>query len=209
MPSRLDHIVVVAHTLAAGAEFVEKALGIPPGLGRRHAHMGTHNLLLALGACVYLEVVAVDPDAPPVSRPRWFGLDMLPPVPPARLAAWVADTDDIRAHDSPALGAVETMEREGLTWQMTATADGSLPLAGAAPLLIQRAPGIAHPASRLPDVGLRLRRLHIRHPSPADAAALLARIEFSAQPGIDLAQGAACSLSAEIDTPLGVRVLGG
>lgn len=207
MPSRLDHIVVVAPSLASGAALVEQSLGVPPGLGRSHPHMGTHNLLLSLGPSVYLEVVAMDPDAPPAARPRWFGLDDVPAQSAARLAAWVANTDDIHAHAIPALGVVEQMEREGLTWQMTSTADGHPPLSGAAPLLIQRATNF-HPASRLPDVGLRLRCLHIQHPRPGDVAAVLAHMALDDAPRVVLTEGAACTLAAEIETPVGVRWLG-
>jgi Glyoxalase-like domain len=207
MPAHLDHIVVVAHSLAAGAEFVERSLGLRPGPGRKHQNMGTHNLLLSLGASVYLEVVAVDPEAASMSRPRWFGLDHLATEPAARLAAWVANTDDIQAHASTELGVVEKMEREGLTWKMSTTSDGNPPLSGAAPLLIQRATNF-HPASRLPDLGLRLRRLRIRHPYPDQIAQVLARIELADAPNVTLEQGTDCALCAEIETPFGVRALG-
>ena len=60
MLTRLDHLVVVASTLEAGAQFVEQALGVAPSPGRRHPHMGTHNLLLSLGPAAYLEVAAID-----------------------------------------------------------------------------------------------------------------------------------------------------
>jgi hypothetical protein len=207
MAARIDHIVVVAHSLDAGAEFVQQSLGYSPGPGRKHHHMGTHNLLLSLGASIYLEVVAIDPEAAPISRPRWFGLDSLAAQPKARLAAWVADTDDIHLDASPELGDVEKMEREGLTWQMSMTPDGSAPLSGAAPLLIQRATNF-HPASRLPDVGLRLRRLKLGHPQPEGVARLLARLELPDTPSITLQQAAPPTLCAEIETPLGVRSLG-
>ena len=206
MPSHLDHIVVVAPSLGMGAALVEQSLGTPPGLGRKHPHMGTHNLLLSLGPSVYLEIVAIDPDAPPVSRPRWFGLDDVPAQSTARLAAWVANTDDIQAHTSPALGVVEQMEREGLTWQMTSTANGHPPLSGAAPLLIQRATSF-HPASRLPDVGLRLRCLHIQHPRPDYVAQVLASMALADALRVVLTAGPACALAAEIETPQGMRWL--
>lgn len=95
MSAYLDHITVVAPSLAAGSRLVHQALGIEPGPGRTHPEMGTHNRLLRLGDTVYLEVIAPDPDAPPTSRPRWFGLDHVSPTTTPRLAAWVARTDDI------------------------------------------------------------------------------------------------------------------
>ena len=111
MVARLDHIAVVAHTLDAGAAHVEAALGVRPGPGRKHPGMGTHNRLLALGSDVYLEVISVDPEAGSIGRPRWFGLDALLSDAPARLAAWVASTDDIASCALPELGEVETMHR--------------------------------------------------------------------------------------------------
>ena len=204
---RLDHLVVVAASLEAGSQFVEQALGIAPGPGRRHPHMGTHNLLLSLGPSAYLEVAAIDPQAPPIARPRWFGLDDLAATSAPRLAAWVANTDDILSVASPELGEVETMQREGRTWQMTVTADGRPPLSGAAPVLIQRSGG-AHPAAALPESGLRLRALRIYHPAATEVRALLSKMGLSTQAGVSVAFGTTCSLVADIDTPFGLRSLG-
>ena len=207
MVARLDHITVVAPTLEAGAAYVEAALGMLPGAGRTHPHMATHNLLLALGSDVYLEVISVDRGAAPVKRPRWFGLDHVLPGSTARLAAWVASTDDIAGAAVPELGDVETMRREHHTWKMTAGADGSLPLDGAAPLLIQRSSSV-HPAAALPPTGLHLQRLRIRHPSPSQVLALFAKIGLASQPSITVTRGNECSLVAEIQTPFGPRELG-
>lgn len=206
MPICLDHITVVAPSLDVGSRFVYQALGIEPGPGRTHPGMGTHNRLLALGEFVYLEVISPDPDAPPVSRPRWFGLDEVTPATLPRLAAWVARTDDITSAAIPELGPVETMSRAGHIWQMTVTSDGSLPLSGAAPSLIQRSSAV-HPASVLPDVGLRLRRLRIHHPAPALVLAALERIGLDSDPEVAVLHGNTCTLVAEIETPSGPREL--
>jgi hypothetical protein len=206
MPTCLDHITVVAPSLDVGSRFVHQALGMEPGPGRTHPGMGTHNRLLALGEFVYLEVIAPDPDAPPVSRPRWFGLDLVTPDTIPRLAAWVARTDDIASAAIPELGPVETMSRAGHTWQMSVTIDGGLPMSGAAPSLIQRASTV-HPASVLPDVGLRLRRLRIHHPTPALVLAALDRIGLASDPEVAVLHGNTCMLVAEIDTPSGPREL--
>jgi len=208
MAARLDHITVVAPNLEAGAAYVEAALGVPPGAGRKHPGMATHNLLWALGSAVYLEVISPDPEAAPVARPRWFGLDRTLPSPTARLAAWVASTDDIAGTAVSDLGEIETMRRETHTWRMTITADGSVPLDGACPLLIQRTSSI-HPAAALPQRGLHLQGLRIRHPAPSQVLALLARIGLDSQPAVTVTQGNECSLVAEIQTPFGLRELGG
>ena len=208
MAARLDHITVVAPNLEAGADYVEAALGVPPGAGRKHPGMATHNLLLALGPAVYLEVISPDPQAAPVKRPRWFGLDHMLPSSTARLAAWVASTDDIANAPVSDLGDVETMRRETHTWRMTVRADGSVPLEGAGPLLIQRTSSV-HPAAALPQRGLHLRELRIRHPAPEQVLALFARIGLATQPAVTVTQGNECSLVAEIQTPFGLRELGG
>jgi hypothetical protein len=169
--------------------------------------MATHNLLLALGADAYLEVISVDPAALPVQRPRWFGLDLVLPGTPARLAAWVASTDAIAKAATPELGEVESMRREHHTWEMTVTRDGSVPLGGAAPLLIQRSSNVNPVAALLPR-GLVLRRLRVRHPMPSEVVALFARIGLVSQPSVLVEEGNECSLAAEIETPFGLRELG-
>jgi hypothetical protein len=176
---RLDHITVVAPRLAAGPAYVEAALDVAPGPGRSHSNMGTHNLLLALGPNIYLEVIAVDPAAASVTRARWFGLDHVQPRSAPRLAAWVASTHDIASAATPELGDIETMCRETHTWQMAVRSDGAIPLGGAAPLLIQRSPG-ADPVAALPKHHFRLERLVIRHPDPTRVLALLRSLALQA-----------------------------
>jgi hypothetical protein len=59
-----DHLAIGAETLDEGVEAVEAALGVPLAPGGGHPAMGTHNRLLSLGPGEYLEVIAIDPDAP-------------------------------------------------------------------------------------------------------------------------------------------------
>ncbi len=207
MVARLDHITVVAPSLEAGTAYVEAVLGVTPGAGRKHPAMATHNLLLDLGSGVYLEVIAPDPQAVPVQRPRWFGIDRVRQGSPARLAAWVARTDDIAKAARPELGEIVSMSREHHTWQVTVTKDGSVPLGGAAPMLIQRASS-ALAAAALPPSGLAIRRLRVRHPSPSRILALFESIDLASHLPVVVTEGSECSLVAEIDTPFGPRELG-
>jgi hypothetical protein len=205
--TRLDHLVVVAPTLDAGAAWVRAALGADLRPGGRHGRMGTHNRLLRLERAAYLEVTSIDPAAPPPGRPRWFGLDHLAPDAAPRLAAWAARTDDVAAAAAASpepLGAVEPMSRGDLRWRLTVPPDGSLPLGGAGPLLIEWDMG-PHPAERLPDDGFELVRLTVTHPDHERVGRLLASIGFAGPVGV--VAGEAVKLAAHVRTPAGVRCL--
>jgi hypothetical protein len=201
---RLDHLAVVAGRLEDGVAAIERLLGVPMAGGGRHALMGTHNRLLGLGD-IYLEVIAIDPDAPPPGRPRWFDIDRF--TGPPRLTNWVAACDDLAAEVAlgpEGIGAALSLARGDFRWQMAVPADGRLPFDGGFPALI-RWEGTAHPAPALPDHGLRLSRLEIGHPA-ADRlrSALAGRI---ADPRITITAAPTVTLHATIDTPAGPRSL--
>lgn len=210
---RIDHLVVVAGTLDAGCDHVEQAIGVRPAGGGVHARMGTHNRLLSLGPSVYLEVIAIDPAAPHPGRPRWFGLDERSPHDPPHLATWAARTTTLDASLAAArepLGAAEPMSRGDLHWRIAIPPDGALLLGGPAPTLIEWARPEDHPAGRLPDSGCRLVALGLRHPQPARLQALLGRLGFDPGPvrwSVD--EASRPGLTAQIQTPAGLRTLGG
>jgi hypothetical protein len=209
---RIDHLAIVAPTLQAGSDALYAQLGVRPQTGGQHARMGTHNLLLRLGDAVYLEVIAVDPGVPAPARPRWFGLDRLAADAPPRLACWVARTDDIAAAAAAAapvpVGEVLPMSRGALGWRITVPADGSLPLGGAAPALIQWDTA-AHPAATLEDLGCTLVALELQHPEPSRVQALFERLGL-AGPAVTLTvrEAVAPGLLAWVRTPAGLRSLG-
>ena len=173
----LDHLVVAARTLEEGAAWCEATLGVVPEAGGRHALMGTHNRLLAVSSArfprSYLEIVAVDPDAPVPSRRRWFELDT-PAIRQAlvagpRLVHWVARTHAIDAsaaalraagHDPGMAVAAERMTPRGLLrWNITLRDDGGRPAEGAVPLLIEW--GGEHPCEALPASGVALEGIEL------------------------------------------------
>jgi hypothetical protein len=165
---KIDHLVMGAATLAQAVDWCERELGCTPALGGRHALMGTHNRLLALGPRCYLEFIAIDPDAPaPTAHRRWFGLDE--PATQARLAQgpallhWVAACDDIGAARAALLqlgadpGEPTPAARGDYRWQITIRPDGLPQRGGAVPALIQwEGP---HPADLLPPSPWRLLQL--------------------------------------------------
>jgi catechol 2,3-dioxygenase-like lactoylglutathione lyase family enzyme len=210
---RIDHLVVTAPDLGRGVAYLSDLLGVPLQRGGEHALMATHNYLLRLGDAVFVEVIAPDPAAPRPARRRWFALDDLTPATPPRLAAWAAGTGDIRAVVAAAsepVGEITALLRNGLRWDITIPADGSLPLGGAAPMAIQWHGG-ATAVDRLPDAGCALRGLRLCHPEAPRVAHLLGSIGCD-DPRIavdPLPAGERPYLLADIDTPTGRKQLGG
>ncbi|MBW7902740.1 MAG: VOC family protein [Rhodocyclaceae bacterium] len=206
----LDHITVTAFSLETGAAFVRETLGVSPQIGGEHPRMATHNLLLRLGDAMFLEVIAPNPAVPAPARPRWFALDGLGPQSPPSLSTWVVRTADIRAAvaaSSEPLGNIEPMSRGALDWLITIPADGSVPLDGIAPALIQWHADV-HPAARLEDRGLSLARLEIVHPDPDRISRLLSSLTLDAPVSVLSApSGALAHLVAHIHTPHGLRIL--
>jgi len=220
----IDHIVIAARDLQAGAAFVEARLGVRPEQGGKHSMMGTHNLLLYLGGTSYLEVIAIDPAAAAPAHPRWFGLD--DPRSRRRLAqcpqivTWLAAVDDIaQAVDACSYdaGAALAMSRGGFDWQVTVRADGALAHGGLAPGLIQWPPG-RHPAGALQDQGCRLRALRLLADRPGELALALASVgadglvEIAAAPvaapdGLAAGSSARCHIEAVIESPKAVVTL--
>ena len=151
----LDHIVIGAASLEAGVAWCEATLGVAPGPGGKHAFMGTHNRLLRIDgpgfAQAYLEIIAIDPAAPPPGRARWFGLDdgavqaqlaqgpcLLGAVvrtPNVEMLRWGL----ITLGDVPGdlLAAQRATPQGTLSWRILVRDDGALPAGGGLPTLIQ------------------------------------------------------------------------
>ncbi|MBA3771444.1 MAG: VOC family protein [Ramlibacter sp.] len=217
--SHVDHLVVAARTLDEGVQWCEATLGVTPRAGGRHAFMGTHNRLLRISSGsyprAYLEIIAVDPAAPPPGRRRWFDLDD-PALQHAvqqqpRLIHFVASTLDAASalkalsglgiDRGPLLHAERPTPEGLLRWQITVRRDGQRLFYGALPTLIQW--GDTHPADAMPDSGLALQALRISHPRPADVQAALGAIALQE---VSAGQGPP-NLVATLATPKGVVVL--
>ncbi len=198
----LDHLIIAAKALESGTAWLEELLGVPLQAGGQHAFMGTHNRLLRLGS-VYLEVIAIDPDAPAPNRPRWFGLDSLLLEQP-RLIHWVARTDaltSMAALSLEPLGVVTDAARGDLRWRITIPDDGHLPLDGLVPTLIEWSS--PHPVSKLPESSCELVALTASHPQPERVRAALESIGAR----LEVSKGVIPALTAVISSPNGLVTL--
>ncbi|GGE49349.1 VOC family protein [Actibacterium pelagium] len=197
----LDHIVISTRDLDAGAAHVEDLLGVPLAPGGEHPDMGTYNRLLSLGPDCYLEVIAINPDAPDPGRPRWYALDRFQGD--TRLTNWVVNwpTGMDLPHRPEGTGPMLPIQRGDLRWRMTIPEDGELPFDNTAPaILIWDSPQT--PAQLLPDQGCALISLNIEHPDAVELANYYER-DLMGQ-GVEFIEAAKPKLSALIETPNGM-----
>ena len=208
----LDHLVVAATSLAQGVAWCESTLGVTPGPGGKHPLMGTHNRLMKISTPAYpdcfLEIIAVDPDAPPPGRVRWFGLDdatlqrSLAETP--RLLHAVARSTMLDMHrwglitvgqkPGEPLSASREMPDGLLQWDILVREDGQLNCGGALPTLMQWKG--THPASRMPESGLTLKSVTL-HGVPTRARDVL-RLR-----GVQVLPEAGPAIVATLATPRG------
>lgn len=197
---RLDHLAIAAETLKDGVAWAEEKLGVTFLAGGQHARYGTHNRLLGLADDLYLEVIAIDPDAAS-DGPRWFGLDDFKG--PPRLTNWICEPDDFDAFMVHGMQKV-TMTRGDLRWDMGVPADGSLPMGGAFPTVLHWHTDTP-PGKRLASSGCALARLTVCHPQ---ADAIAAQLDGQLHdPRVDFDNAPDIRLTALIDTPNGQVVL--
>jgi hypothetical protein len=215
LASQVDHLVVAADSLAQGVAWCEATLGVTPEAGGKHAFMGTHNRLLLVGApqfpLAYLEILAIDPDAPDPGRKRWFDLDD-PDLREAirqepRLVHFVASCERAAAGTRALAGlgiergTLLPAERQTplglLQWKIGLRDDGQRLFYGMLPTLIEW--GQVHPADGLPESPVALLSLAATHPRPDDLSAAYAAIGLGE---VAVRQGPP-NLAAAFSTPRG------
>lgn len=198
-----DHIAIAAENLADGVQYLEDSLGVKMTPGGEHVLMSTHNRLLGLLDGLYLEVIAINPDAPDPGRPRWFDLDNFRGTP--RITNWILRCDDLAASLATLpirAGEPVVLSRGDLRWQMAVPTDGKLPYDNMAPALIEW-DGDAHPANRLPQSGVRMTGFDIQHP---EAGTLKSLFSATKGPALHFNTGDA-RFTAHFETPHGPRSL--
>lgn len=209
---KLDHLTVIAPTLAEGVSHVRTCLDLDVPFGQHHRYMGTHNHLLQLKEAVYLEIVAIDPRGDRPARARWFGLDDQEKVRAdwdegRRLRGWVARTDMIDvvlAGREHILGKKVALPMADPSFDFAIPDDGSLPLDGAVPSIIDRR-GKSRSMATIADLDARLRSFSLEHPDPASVLALYRDLEIDRPPIV--VQGSALRYRAQIETLTGTKEL--
>lgn len=209
---KLDHLTVIAPTLAEGVEHVENCLELKIPFGTRHDYMGTHNHRVQLDDNVYLEIIATDPEGNRPDIARWFGLDNQKQVRSdwnegKRLRGWVASTTGIenvlQAH-SDVFGRKVDLPFSNPSFCFAIPLDGSLPLAGAAPSLIDH---LDDPTSmsEIPDLGAKLQSITLEHPDPDTIKTLYRNLLIDRPPVV--IRGSDLCYRAQIKTPSGLKEL--
>jgi hypothetical protein len=206
MRCEFDHLVIGCRDLDQGSAWLAALLGVEAQAGGKHPLMGTHNRLVRLGEGSFIELIAIDPDAPPPARPRWFSLDT--PELRARLAAspllltWVVRTDRIveAVTRVPELGQVHAATRGVYSWRITIPEDGSLQFGGLLPTVIQW-DGDAHPAAALEEKGCALHELSLAHPMSAGLVPMFRALRIAGP--VDLKPGPK-ELVALVQAPKGI-----
>jgi Glyoxalase-like domain len=206
--SFIDHLVIGAHTLEEGRNYVHQTLGIFPESGGEHITMGTHNCLLKLGNSIYLEVIAVNRDVRQPDRPHWFGLDEFFSQSKPRLLTWVVRTNDVneaKKRSNISFGEIENMDRGNLEWLITVMQDGSMPMQGVAPTLIQWKTD-QHPTDSLSESGCSLVQIEGYHPKAKVISEVLQSICFEGIFSVEKSgQDTKPSLIAYIEIQKGIR----
>lgn len=208
----LDHLTVIAPTLVEGVAHVRDCLDLDVPFGTRHEYMGTHNHRLQLGSSIYLEIIAIDPEGIAPDRPRWFGLDDRKKVKAdwddgRRLRGWVANTsaiDLVLSTHGAIFGEKVALPMVNPSFAFAIPADGSLPLDGVAPSLIDHW-GDPTPMASIPDLGARLRSFILEHPRPAAVEALYDELCTEGAPVVVEAPDR--RYRALVETPSGLKEL--
>ncbi|WP_417811368.1 VOC family protein [Thalassospira alkalitolerans] len=209
---KLDHITVIAPTLAEGVRHVRNCLDLDVPFGTCHDYMGTHNHRLQLGNNVYLEIVALNPDGIAPGRARWFGLDDQDRIRSdwedgRRLRGWVAATESIDALVSThgaIFGEKVLLPTGNPTFAFAIPANGSLPLDGGVPSIIDHQDDPTSMAD-IPDFGACLLSMILEHPDPASIEALYCELSIDRPPVV--VRGADVRYRAQIETPTGLKEL--
>ena len=208
----LDHLLIGAATLEAGLAWLEARTGVRAAPGGSHPGLGTWNALASLGPAQYIEIIAPDPGQPGVETVYVPGLREFPEP---RIATWAARGVNLASAlaaslppdllcDPPRRGERVRMDGTRLRWTLafpTHRRHGTF--GGALPFLIEWDSLETQPGRSTPS-GLTLRGMTIRHPESEELQGALGSLGIESV----VEQGSMASIQVELDTPLGVVLVG-
>ena len=199
----LDHIVISGKTLDEASDHIASSLGVKLQDGGCHDRYATHNRLLGLENGIYLEAIAVNPEAKKPVLPRWFDLDNFNEKP--RITNWVCRSKNIKFEVKNIFSEstqIIKMKRNQLKWLMTVPRNGILPFGGAFPAVLQWETN--PPVAQLVPSKCRLKHMTIFHPEVIE---LQKKIQSFKDPRISFEPNDKVTFFAEFDTPNGIRSL--
>lgn len=210
--TKIDHLVIGAATLGQGVDYVKHVLGVNIPFGGEHEKTGTHNHLMQLGDSLFLEVIALNPQAGNEDRLSWYGLDNVAVQRSInrqpRLLTWVVNTTDISGlidNNTFNFGKPTLISRGRLSWHFGLPDDGNLFEDGALPYVIAWNTN-EHPAANMANLGCEFKKLEIYHPSIDWLEKTLTSID--AVELVDLHQTSKpAHIIVTIDTPSGLKQL--
>ncbi len=211
MNNRIDHIAIGASSLENGVAALKATLGVTVPSGGKHVAMSTHNCVMQSGNESFLELIAIDPDAPAPARTRLFTLD--DPKTQARLKerpralCWVVQTDNLDqvvANSPVSLGEVINLSRGDLTWRLTVPNYGHLPENAMLPVFIEWSPG-PHPSTMQRDLGVKLNKVILSHPEPDALNAMFVQLKVDHLATIY--KGPQSAQAFELSSPNGVVII--
>jgi hypothetical protein len=197
--AQVDHILLGIDDLDRGIAAFEQLTGVRPAYGGKHPG-GTHNALVSLGDGLYLEILALQPNAKP-SGP-FAGLDTLRTLTPIGWAVSATDVADIRKRmdaagmplSQPSVGSRVTPAGATLSWQ-------SLDLKERieqAPFFIVWGPKSPHPSTTSPG-GCRMEHWRVAGPNHKSLAQLRRTLDLA----VEIKEAAATSLHLSLACPKG------
>jgi len=160
---QVDHIIVAVADLEAGIDEFREKTGIEPVFGGIHPGRGTQNALVALGAGVYLEILAPQTDIEIPEELEWMlELETMTPTGFAVSTSDIESTASILSDSgfaaaNPSSGSRATPAGDTLMWTTTAISN---PAIEGAPFFIEWHADSPHPASTSP-AGCELRSLSV------------------------------------------------
>lgn len=200
----IDHLVYCVFDLEKAVEKLSGLFGVAIQKGGKHPDFGTYNALLNLGNGIYLELLAIDPEAKSFEE-HWMGIDQLDKP---QLTRWAMKSNnlpadmELLANYRPELtkvsgGKRRTTSGELLEWELSVPL--SAPRVEPFPFFVDWNDSV-HPTRILPEA-CRLIQLEIAHPETSSLKDYLKQLN----PEVNLVFSSTPQIRAQVKTPTGLH----